>query len=454
MYKVRLCDWSGSFLGDVVCSLPPDATVAQLKQVLFGQIQALCGQSPGGYTLQDGDGSLFADADLVSAHLSRGDEVHSLALVLAQQRQQQVQQQQQQQFHGVGSPSWFRNNNNNNNNANRGRAGDAAGRGGQSRELAEDAAKVVKALGKLKQDRLVACLMQQCYEETLDNLINIEVPTAEASVGGSGSRQSKAEKFAAFYASIKSDVAQTLKKLEEDAGYMNACIVVEPMNFSEFCELEVDAVSSDLQRMKLFVENAQKAVSDSTRLTIANYIALSKRLREARDLFGTLRGTQQAADLELRNLEDFYRYLNHTYSVDYCRKLISFGIFADCAPNVALVSCCGIGKFLRYLPELLDLARHSPAEMLWWRTVNGAFDWNRQISLSAFEGPQKRQRMASLRQESAQETANEWRDKSVAVFAQVQAEIAAENAVRTAEAQKKSKLVEDAILLIEAESRL
>ena len=104
------------------------------------------------------------------------------------------------------------------------------------KELAMKAAKNVKGLARIQEDRLVNVLLQSCNERTLIELAEIKKPSAS---GGGGSKKKKGEgkvdaqklEWTKFYTAIKDSVNNALQMFEQTNGHVEIGLVVDP-NFS------------------------------------------------------------------------------------------------------------------------------------------------------------------------------------------------------------------------------
>jgi hypothetical protein len=175
------------------------------------------------------------------------------------------------------------------------------------------------------------------------------------------------------------------------------------------------------------------------RFVIANCIALGIRLTTAREHFGANKA--DFACQGIYTLEDFYHSIGLGYTPDYIRKLIQVGRLGNLFPNLALISCCGIGDIIKFLPEFMEYMKTAPQDAKFWRTTpNGAFGWQRHTRVEGFEGLKKR-RLFDYAEEAPEESFNDWEMRKAEEIGDMLAENAA-----AAKADQEEQEAEEAMM--------
>lgn len=279
---------------------------------------------------------------------------------------------------------------------------------GLQKDSASKASKNIKAMAKLNEDKLCTFLLENASPETVQDLADLKKPG-----GGGGQKRNGSGSAAVFrsmewtklYNAIKTNVQAALERYATGQPVEEGIIVDQTLTLEEFASQiqKPEAVGGGnnnsnfhvglipLTTMSRWVLDADDAVKTCQRFAIANCITLGIRLKQVRDLWDEFKGSPAAASTGIYTLESYYKFLGIDYTVDYVRKLIQMGALGKLFPNLALVSCCGIGDLIKYASDFVRMMQDSPSDAVFWRCgKNRMFAWLRTTSVVAYEGIKKR----------------------------------------------------------------
>jgi hypothetical protein len=267
------------------------------------------------------------------------------------------------------------------------------------KDVAVKAAKNVKAMAKLNEDNLCKFLLEKAASDTVTDLAELKKPSGGQKRKGGGSAVAlRSMEWTKLYNAIKGNVQIALDRYASGLAVEEGIIVDQTLSLEDFsAQLQRPDGNNNnndpvaLTTMSLWVLDADQAMKACQRLAIANCITLGIRLNEVRSLWDDFKASPIAAESGLYTLEAFYRSLGIEYTVDYVRKLIQMGILGKMFPNLALISCCGIGELMRYSSDFVRMMQGSPSDAVFWRCAkNGMFAWQRTTAIVAYEGLKKR----------------------------------------------------------------
>lgn len=320
------------------------------------------------------------------------------------------------------------------------------------RESSIKAAKSVKALAHLDEDRLANFLAGECDAATLQALSDLKKPPSDSQKrgkgGAAGGKKPSARylEWAHFYPAIKDDVRASLNAYAKHNGEVETGIIVEQeLSLQDFARNFND--TAPLAIVQLWVQSANKALNTSQRFAVANCITLGNRLETARTYWDEHKVSLGAGGLH--TLEDFYKFLQLGYTADYIRKLINIGRLGRLYPNLALISCSSVGEIVKFAPDFMAFLKTYPHEAMFWRTApTGAFEWTRKTTVTAFEGPKKR-RAFDFQEGAPDESPSEWNARGMEQLTVIIAEDAAahqlEEEKEEEEAERQAEMFQDAI---------
>ncbi len=266
---------------------------------------------------------------------------------------------------------------------------------GLQKDNAVKAGKNIKALAKLNEDKLCTLLFENVSPETLAELAELKKPSGGQKRKGGGSAMSMhAMEWAKFYNAIKTNVQMALERYASGGAVEESVIVDQMLSLTEFASQVQPAGNDDdplpLAIMSQWLLHADKAMKTCQRFAIANCITFGIRLKEVRSLWNDFKSSSMANQAGIYTLEAFYQSLGIEYTVDYIRKLIQLGTLGKLFPNLALVSCCGIGDLIKYAPDFVRMMQASPSDAVFWRCAkSGMFGWQRTTAVVAYEGVKK-----------------------------------------------------------------
>lgn len=324
------------------------------------------------------------------------------------------------------------------------------------RDLAVKAAKTIRAAGRVDEDRMANALMEQLSDRSLEELAEFKKPggaTAKRG-GGGGASVGKVDQrqleWTKFYTAILEDVRAAMDAFERHNGQVVVGLVVEPTMTVEQFAAEAH-LPSEFATVQQWVKDADMAVRTCQRFAIANAIVLGSRLSEVRTRWDRLKGAQEAVSRGIHTLDAFYQSLGLGYTVDYIRKLIHIGKLGSVFPNLALISCCGIGEVIKFMPEFMEMMKSSSKDAIFWRcSARGTFGWTRVTSVLAYEGT-KRQKVLDYHEMAPDELHQDWVARGTNTMTNIIAETEAAKELESGEAEQLAQAIDEAIAGIERE---
>ena len=176
-----------------------------------------------------------------------------------------------------------------------------------------------------------------------------------------------------------------------------------------------DVLINPFDVMKRWVGLVEEAALTNQRLSILHYIVLGRRLSMVRENWKLLKGSPAAGQHNLHTEDDFFAFLSVKFTQDYRRKLMQVALMADVFPNVALISCCGIGEILKHKTDFLKLVKTSPTEATFWRKdVHGSMHWERRTLLVDVQdaAATKRRKMTTVVESAPEEPFRDWQTRT------------------------------------------
>ncbi len=265
------------------------------------------------------------------------------------------------------------------------------------KDMAVKAVKNIKAMAKLNEDNLCRFLLENAAPDTVTDLAEMKKPSAGQNRKGGGSAAAvRSTEWAKFYNAIKTNVQVALDRYANGQEVAEGILVDQALSLEEFAAQVQQGGNNHNDSMSLttmgrWVLNADQAMKACQRFAIANCITLGIRLKEVRSVWDDFKGSHMAVATGIHTLEGFYNFLGIEYTVDYVRKLIQMGVLGKLFPNLALISCCGIGEIMKYSSDFIRMMQNSPPDAMFWRCAkNGMFGWHRMTGVTAYEGTKKR----------------------------------------------------------------
>ena len=319
--------------------------------------------------------------------------------------------------------------------------------------LADDAtlkavSKRIKALARLNHAHLVDHLRRTAPPGALKVLMELEAPPSTGSGksgGGGGSVQ-----FTLWYQEVKKCVEGALNMYARPGAEQGIDqVVIVQDRHQRFEQFEAAQRASNVPDsgnpvlvMKRWVAIVEEAASTDQRLAVVHYMTLGRRLSMAKELWKRLSKSPEAHQLGLHTEDDFFAFLSVKYTQGYRRKLMQVGLMGDAYPNLALISCCGIGGILENRTGFLKTVKESAAEATFWRRDGlNSMQWQRRTNLVAIEDAAaiKRRKVIDLTESAPNETFQQWQTRSQTV---VQTLIAEDEAARNEAAEKAQQQAE------------
>ena len=312
------------------------------------------------------------------------------------------------------------------------------------------AAKRIKALGRLNVDHLLDHLRRTAPPGALKVLTELEAPPSAGS-GNSGGGGGGSVQFTLWYQEVKKCVEEALNMYAHPGSVQGVDLTIMVQDrHQRFEQFEASQRASNVpdsvnpvRVMKRWVAMVEEAASTNQRLAMLHYITLGRRLSMAKELWQRLSKSSSAHQLRLHTEDDFFAFLSVKYTRDYRRKLMQVGLMGEAFPNLALISCCGIGDLLKFRNDFLKTVKESTAEGTFWRRDGlGSMQWQRRTNLMSVEdsaGTTKRRKVIDLTEDAPNETYHQWHTRSQTV---VQTVIAEEEAARKEAAEKEQQHAE------------
>ena len=316
-------------------------------------------------------------------------------------------------------------------------------------DMAAKAAKNLRSLGRVDEARLAKHLASECSPDFLEDLSQLK----KLGTGGVKKRTERSVstanlEFTQFYNKIKEDVRATIDRFDREGGTMLVGFIVDPQaRFRAFAaEIASNNHDSVFPMLQRWVKNANEAVLTSQRFAIAGNITLGQRLEEARNEWNNLKGSPEAEQLGVNTLDAFYKYLGLDYTVDYIRKLIQIGVLGRAFPNLAFISCCGIGEIIKFSSQLLEMLNSTTDQAMFWRTdARRSFGWTRRTEIFAGdrESSKKIKFGFNMDVSAPNDSFMGWNEQRLQMFQQLQAENQAADTLQEEKQKALDELVED-----------
>jgi hypothetical protein len=348
---------------------------------------------------------------------------------------------------------------------------------GLQKDSASKASKNIKAMAKLNEDKLCTFLLENASPETVQDLADLKKPGGggQKRKGSSGSAAViRSMEWTKLYNAIKTNVQMTLERYATGQPVEEGIIVDQTLTLEEFAsQIQKPEAGGGggggggnnsnnnfnvglipLTTMSRWVLDADDAVKTCQRFAIANCITLGIRLKQVRNLWDEFKHSPAAVSTGIYTLESYYKFLGIEYTVDYVRKLIQMGVLGKLFPNLALISCCGIGDLIKYASDFVRMMQDSPSDAVFWRCgKNRMFAWLRTTSVVAYEGTKKRKVFDHI-EAAPSTTFEDWRKECTDQMAAMLAEDVAASQLAAARNKEMDELIEEVQAEMEEEEEM